>query len=147
MRISLRGLTWRDSITIECFLLWHLLALSNGLFSRNLNIERSSKSAGSLLIHLCSRRNSIDSHEKKLLGLNLSEQMLDVVEDSNKHLLLGHAKGCIVGVFMCTVVDDAIHVQVEAVELWYPILCDQLRDGRVPLAHPSEEFRDTHDWR
>ena len=36
------------------------------------------------------------------------------------------------------------HVKVEAIELWDAILSDQLRDRWISLAHPSEEFGDTH---
>ena len=37
------------------------------------------------------------------------------------------------------------HVEVETVEFGDAVLCDELRDGWVPLAHPSEEFGNTHD--
>lgn len=46
---------------------------------------------------------------------------------------------------MCTVVNDTVHVEIEAVELWNAILSDELRDGRIPLREPSEELGDTHD--
>ena len=46
---------------------------------------------------------------------------------------------------MRAVVDNAVHVEVEAVELRDAVLCDELRDRRISLRHPSEEFRDTHD--
>ena len=45
---------------------------------------------------------------------------------------------------MCTVVDDTVHIEVKAVELRYPALCDQRRDSWIPFAEPAKEFRDTH---
>lgn len=40
--------------------------------------------------------------------------------------------------------NDAVHIQVEAVKLWNPVFGYQLRDRRISLTHPSEELRDTH---
>ena len=40
--------------------------------------------------------------------------------------------------------DDAIHVEIEAVELWYSVLRYQLRDGWIPFAHPSKELWYSH---
>ena len=45
---------------------------------------------------------------------------------------------------MRAVVNDAIHVQIQAVELWDTILCDELRYGGIPLAHPAKELGNTH---
>ena len=44
---------------------------------------------------------------------------------------------------MRAVVDDAIHVKVEIVELWDLVLLDELGDERVSLAHRAEEFGNT----
>ena len=44
---------------------------------------------------------------------------------------------------MGAVVDDSIHVQVEAVELGDAFLGDELRDGRIALGEPAKEFRNT----
>ena len=41
---------------------------------------------------------------------------------------------------MGAVVDDAVHVQIKTVELWDAVLCNELRDSRIPFAHPSEEL-------
>jgi hypothetical protein len=46
---------------------------------------------------------------------------------------------------MRAIVNDPIHIEVQCIEFRYPIFCDQLRDGRVPLTHPSKELGDTHD--
>ena len=44
---------------------------------------------------------------------------------------------------MGAVVDDAVHVEVEVIELRNAVLGDQLRNGRIALREPSEEFGDT----
>lgn len=71
--------------------------------------------------------------------------MLNVVENRNKHLLLRHTKGRIIRIFVGTVMNNTIHIQIQTVEFWYSILRNQLRDRGIPLAHPSEELWDTHD--
>ena len=71
--------------------------------------------------------------------------MLDIVEDRDKHLVFRHPESGRVRVLMRAVVDNAVHVEVEAVELGDAVLCDELRDRRISLRHPSEELRDTHD--
>lgn len=70
--------------------------------------------------------------------------MLNVVEDGDKHLLFCHSKHGVVGVLVRTIVDNTVHVQVKTIEFRDAILCNQLRDCRIPLAHPSEELGDTH---
>lgn len=117
-----------------------------------------------MLVHLGSRGNAVDGHEEELLRLDLAEQMLYVVEDGDEHLVLGQSKGRRIGILVRAVMNDAIHIQlrqkpvsrcpwerpwqsatyIEAIELWYPVLRDELRDGRIPFAQPSEEFWDSH---
>ena len=46
---------------------------------------------------------------------------------------------------MGAVVDNAVHVEVEIIELGNAVLGDQLRDSRIALREPSEELGDT--WR
>jgi hypothetical protein len=41
------------------------------------------------------------------------------------------------------VVDDAVHVEVEVIELGNAVLGDQLRDSRIALREPPEELGDT----
>ena len=36
---------------------------------------------------------------------------------------------------------------IEAVEFWYPVLRDKLRDGRISFAAPAIELRNAHDER
>ena len=70
---------------------------------------------------------TINSHEKELFGLDLAVEMFDVVEDCQKHFLFWDFMRRTHFVFMCacildldcghvTVVDNAIHVEVEVVE-------------------------------
>jgi len=48
-----------------------------------------------------------------------------------------------VGVAVRAVMDDAVHIEVEAVELGDSVLCDELRDGRIALREPAEKFGNT----
>lgn len=45
---------------------------------------------------------------------------------------------------MGAVVDNAVHVEVQAIELRNPILRNKLGDSRISFAHPSEELWYTH---
>ena len=63
---------------------------------------------------------------------------LDVVEDSNEHLVLGHTMGSRIGIIMGTVVYYTIHIEVKAVELGDAVLRNELRDRGIPLAHPAQ---------
>ena len=38
--------------------------------------------------------------------------MLDIIEDGDEHLVLGHTKCGRIGVIVGTVMDDAIHIQL-----------------------------------
>ena len=88
--------------------------------------------------------------------------MLDIIEDGDEHLVLGHAGGRAVGIIVGAVVDDAVHVKlrgvsvmarvidtqathVKTVKLRNAVLSNKLRDARVALGHPSEELGNTHD--
>ena len=53
--------------------------------------------------------------------------MLDIVEDLDEHFVFGDVL-CMrrASVIVGTVVNDAVHVEVEAVEFGYTILCDEL---------------------
>jgi hypothetical protein len=70
--------------------------------------------------------------------------MLDVVEYLDEHFILADPLRDTIGVVVSAVVDDAIHVQVEAVELGDAVLGDELRDRGIALREPAEEFRDTY---
>src|SRR5271154_1089053 len=91
LRHELRS--WRDTIAIKGRLLWHFQSLLGSLFSCLFGIVGCTKSSRSLLIHLSSRCYPVNSHEEKFLRLDLSKQMLDVVEDCNEHFVFRHAEG------------------------------------------------------
>lgn len=76
------------------------------------------ESASSLLVHLCPWRHTIHSHEEDLARLDDPEEHLQVMEDVCKNLFLRDAKVDILIVWVRTLVDDAIHVQIEIVKLW-----------------------------
>ena len=44
---------------------------------------------------------------------------------------------------MSAIVDDTVHVQVEAIELGDAVFGDELRDSWIALREPAKEFRDT----
>ena len=69
--------------------------------------------------------------------------MLYIVENLNEHLIIADTFSDRVRVAVGAVVDDAIHIQVETIELGNAVLGDQLRDSWVALREPAEEFRNT----
>ena len=73
---------------------------------------RIPETPSALLVHLRTRRHTIDSHEKKLLGFYLPEQMLDVVEDGDKHYILRHSECRAIVILVRAVVDNAVHIQL-----------------------------------
>jgi hypothetical protein len=104
--------TGSNAVAVEGLLLGELLALPNGLFTGLLGVEGSAETTSALLVHLGARGDAIHGHEEQLFRLDFAEQVLDVVEDGDEHFLLGQAEVDIVGVLVCTVVDDAIHIQL-----------------------------------
>ena len=50
------------------------------------------------------------------------------------------------GVGVGAIVDDAVHVEVEAVELGDVGFGDELGDGGVALREPAEELRDAYAY-
>lgn len=70
--------------------------------------------------------------------------MFDVVKYCNEHFLLRHAKSRGIRVAVSTVMYNAVHVEVETVKLRYTVLCNELRDGRIPLTHPSTKASSQH---
>lgn len=57
------------------------------LFHGSLCFLSSSKSPGSLLIHFGSRGNSINGHINKFLGSEEVHQLINIVEDIDKHII------------------------------------------------------------
>ena len=105
--------TWCDAVTVKRLLLGQLLAFSDGLLARFLSIQGGPETPGALLVHLGARGDTINGHKKQLFGFDLSKQMLDVVENGDKHLLFAEAEGNIVRILVCTVMDNAIHIQLQ----------------------------------
>jgi hypothetical protein len=69
-----------------------------------------------LLIHFCSRRNTVNSEVNELLRVYQANDFVGVLVNVLKYLKLGGwLRVSIDGV--CAWVDDAIHVQVQVVDL------------------------------
>ncbi|KAF2276441.1 uncharacterized protein EI97DRAFT_39893 [Westerdykella ornata] len=101
-----------DAVAVKSVFLRHFHAFRNGFLSSLFSIECGAESSGALLVHLGSGCDAINRHEEELFRLNLPKQMLDVVEYGNEHLVLCHAEGGRVGVFVSAVMDDAVHVKL-----------------------------------
>jgi len=127
------GLTWGDAIAVEGLLFGEFLALSKSLFPCNLGIQRSPETTRSLLVHFCAGSNTVHGHEEQLFRFDLPEQMFNVVEYPDEHLIFAQAELRVIRVFVGAVVDDTVHVEVEGVELGDTILGDELRDRRIAL--------------
>jgi hypothetical protein len=86
---SLAGpqLTRGDTIRVECLLLGQCLAFPLGRFALLHRVLGGPESPTSLLIHFRPRRNTINGHEEYLLRLNLGEEMVDICEYREDHLL------------------------------------------------------------
>ena len=104
--------TWRDTVAIESILFRHGHALPDSPLLGRFGIQCSPEASRALLVHLRARRDAVDGHEEQLLWLDLAKEMLDVIEDGDEHLVFGHAKGRRIGVFVRTVMNDAIHVEL-----------------------------------
>ena len=70
--------------------------------------------------------------------------MFDIIENRDEHLIFRHAKCRRIAILVRAVVNNTVHIKIQIVEFGYPILCDQDRDRRIPLAQPAKEFRNTH---
>jgi hypothetical protein len=158
-------LTRRNTVGVEAISLGDVLALGPRLVDRLLHLLGGPEAPTALLVHLGARRNSIDSEEEELLGLDDAEEVRNVGEDGEEDGLLGNAKRRVVVVRVRAVVDDTIHVQIcwrgerepggqrsarsvasgalqrrtESIKFGYAVLLNQLRDERIPL--PEEHPR------
>ena len=126
-----------------------------------LGLLRGAKSTRSLLIHLGPRRDAVDGHVQQLPRADHGEEPVDVVEDALEHLFLGGWRRAILRVEAR--VDDAVHVEVQVIELLAVgvgpgavhghlhavhvprlVLDDILNDQRVLLAEPAVEGGNSH---
>lgn len=76
------------------------------------------ESASSLLVHLGPGCHTIHCHEEDLARLDDSEEHLQVMENVSENLFLRDAEVNVLIIWVGALVDDAIHIQVEIVELW-----------------------------
>ena len=83
---------------------------------------------------------TVNGHEEQLLRLHDLEQLVQVVENFHNHLRLRQLGARIIA--MRAVVDDAVHVQVQVVDLGDVGLRNGLVDQRIPLAQPPVELGD-----
>jgi hypothetical protein len=102
----------RDAVAVERFLGRHFYAFADGLLPSLFSIESGSETSRTLLVHLGARSDTIDGHEKELLGLDLAKQMLDVVEDGDEHLVFGLARRDAIGIVVGAVVDNSVHIKL-----------------------------------
>lgn len=68
-----------------------------------------------MLIHLCSGSYTINSQEEELLGLDLGEDVVHIVEDADPDLFFGNTVMGVVVVVVGAVVNNAIHIKVQVV--------------------------------
>jgi hypothetical protein len=105
--------TWRNAVAIEWLLFGNLDTIFNGFVPSFFSIESRPETSRTLLVHLGSRRNTINSHEEQLFGLNLPKQMFDVIEYTYKHFFLAQAEGHILAcILVGTVMNDTIHIEL-----------------------------------
>lgn len=76
------------------------------------------ESPSSLLVHLCPRCHTIHCHEENFARLDDSEEYLHVMEDVSKNLLLRNAKVNILIIWVWTLMNNPVHVQIEIVKFW-----------------------------
>lgn len=85
---------------------------------------------------------TVDSHEQELLRLSNADELVEVVEDFQNHVLLRQPDAAL-RIAMGAVVDHAVHVQVQVVDDRHDRAATRLVDERIPLAQPSVELGDT----
>src|ERR1700761_4550899 len=119
---------WCNAVTVKGVFLWHFCAFFYSLLPSHFSVQGCSKATSALLIHLCARGNAVYSHEKQLLGLDLAEEIFNIIEYGNEHFVFAQAKGSRVAVFVGTVVNNSIHIQLHH-HGWhsYPII----RRGKI----------------
>ena len=82
-------LTRRNTIAVESLLIRQLLAIPQRLLSYLTRLLRRAETTASLLVHLGTRRDAVNSHEEQLLGLDLPEQVIHIREDRGEYLFFG----------------------------------------------------------
>ena len=77
--------TWRDRIAIKQ--IGHLFTASFNLSLKKGAFPRTFESPSSLLIHFCSRRDTVDCEKHILLGLNQVDDLVYSLHDGRPELL------------------------------------------------------------
>lgn len=85
------------------------------------------------------KQNTINGHEKQSLWLDNLKQLVKVGEDLDDHLLLSQLGAWIVSVR--TIMNDAIHIQVQVVDQRSFANIGWLIEQRISLAQPAIERR------
>lgn len=114
------GHTWGDTVAVKGLLLWKFLPLPLCFLSDFPSFLGGTETSASLLVHLRSGRDAINSHEEELLWFNLAEKMVYIRKNGGKYLLLRHAEMSVAIVRMRTYMPA-----VSYIKLAYP-LCVQL---------------------
>lgn len=102
------GTTRSDAVAVESLLRRHLHTFPDRFFTRFLCIQCGPEPPRSLLVHLGPRRYAVNGHKEQLLWPDLSEEVLDIVENCDEHLFLCHSEGRRVRVLVGAIVDDTI---------------------------------------
>ena len=161
--------TWRDTIRIKAVALWQLFATSFGLVDDFLCLPCGPEPPTTLLVHLGSRCDTVDSKEEEFLRLDDREQVRNVGKDGEEDVFFRDAERGIVIVRVRAIVNDAIHVEVckgsdrwvssayiqrpvvtrevgrtKGIELGNSVLLDELRNEWIalPVARCKSRVRD-----
>ena len=93
-----------------------------------------------LLVHLGARRDAVDGHEEHLARAHGANDAVNVARDRGKHLSLRLGRGAVLRVHAR--VDDAVHVEVQVVELDAIRACAAPVDGHAALLLLLDDGRD-----
>ncbi len=84
---------------------------------------------------------TVDGHKQQFAGLNNFKELFQVFEYPDKHLVFAELEVGVVAVG--TVVDDAVHVEVQVVKLREGTRANGLVDKGVALREPAVKLGDT----
>lgn len=105
-------LTRSDTITIEPISFWYFLSLFPSLVQNFFRFPRRPEPPTPLLVHLCPWSDSINSKKEQFLWFDDREQVRNVSEYGEKDLFFRYSEWCVVVVWMWTIVNDSIHVEI-----------------------------------
>jgi hypothetical protein len=91
---------------------------------------------------ICHLPHTIDCQEDQPAGLHDLYEFVEVSKDTHDHLGLGELESWVI--CMRAVVDDAVHVEVEVVDLWRRIRrSDGHVEQRIALTEPAVKLGDS----